>query len=183
MAVGTQATSLNGWFGGRCALLMFLCNKGPSNDFFLDDFCRSLLPLSVLPEPLEKVRQLSPFACFLIAPLYTKSGMVSTCERCGPQLQVHSSPLHHQVFLHALRVAVVRRRFRVLGPGSVVVAQSLRGRHRLRQVFAQQVIACFQAIRDSSPSRQAARDGGQPALPNGVPTFLPPRIPAKKLFR
>src|SRR5437870_8255532 len=77
MAVGTQATSLNGWFGGRCALLMFLCNKGPSNDFFLDDFCRSLLPLSVLPEPLEKVRQLSPFACFLIAPLYTQSGMVS----------------------------------------------------------------------------------------------------------
>src|SRR5437870_4357338 len=77
MAVGTQATSLNGWFGGRCGLLMFLCNKGPSNDFFLDDFCRSLLPLSVLPEPLEKVRQLSPFACFLSAPLYTQSGMVS----------------------------------------------------------------------------------------------------------
>src|SRR5438874_9275732 len=77
MAVGTQATSLNGWFGGRCDLLMFLCNKSPSKDFFLDDFCRSLLPLSVPPESLEKVRQPSPFACFLIAPLYTTSWMVS----------------------------------------------------------------------------------------------------------
>src|SRR5712691_7635415 len=78
MAVGTQATNLNGWFGGRCGLLMFLCNKSPSKDFFLDDFCRSLLPLSVPLEPLEKVRQPSPFACFLLAPLYTKSGMVSS---------------------------------------------------------------------------------------------------------
>src|SRR5450755_4023990 len=77
MAVGTQATSLNGWFGGRCGLLMVLCNKSSSKAFFLDDFCRSLLPLSVPPMPLEKVDQSSPLACFLIAPLYTQSGMVS----------------------------------------------------------------------------------------------------------
>jgi transposase-like protein len=79
LPVEKQSAEKGGGEGGS-VLQRLLCNRSTSLCFFLDDFWRSLLYIS-FPSDLLEVRLSSPFACLLIAPLYTKSGMVSEALR------------------------------------------------------------------------------------------------------
>jgi tetratricopeptide (TPR) repeat protein len=77
MLIGFKATSRNGWFRGRCPVLLFLCNKYLSKDFSLMIFEDLHSIFCFTASCWGSVLISSLFAWLLPICLYTQLGMVS----------------------------------------------------------------------------------------------------------